>query len=167
MDIRSDVPLRGSAWDQAINSYKEIFEPRTQYMLFMLSLAVGIMYDKRIASPEGDNDAHSIARNIFRQHDHGRLDFYFEAAILTTTTEDLTEEQRLELAFGEKESGEFRKIDFLLEFANFGVTKLTEQIGVTKIETMENIKNFLAATVEGRNFDIDSLPLDDIEIEEM
>lgn len=46
MEIRTDVPLRGKAWDTAIQSYKGIFEPATQYMLFMLALSIGIMYDK-------------------------------------------------------------------------------------------------------------------------
>jgi hypothetical protein len=49
----------------------------------------------------------------------------------------------------------------LTQFANFGVTKLVELIGDTALESMENIKNFLAASVEGRNLDIDALP-DDI-----
>ena len=40
-----------------------------------------------------------------------------------------------------------------------------EQIGETPIESMENIKNFLVSTVEGRNLEIDALP-DDILLEE-
>ena len=67
------------------------------------------------------------------------------------------------MAFGDK--AEFKKIDFLTQFANFGVTKLVELIGDTPIESMENIKNFLFATVEGRNLDIDALP-DDILLSE-
>ena len=46
---------------------------------------------------------------------------------------------------------------------NFGVERLLEQTGGTAIETMENLKNFLTATVEGRNFDIDALDVDDLE----
>ena len=51
----------------------------------------------------------------------------------------------------------------MVEFANFGVERLLEQTGGTAIETMENLKNFLTATVEGRNFDIDALDVDDLE----
>ena len=90
------------------------------------------------------------------------MDFYFQAAILSTLTENLTEERRLELAFGEKP--DFNKIAFLLSFANFGVEKLVEQIGATPLESMENIKNFMVSTVEGRNFDINDLPIEDIDI---
>ena len=163
MEIRTDVPLRGKAWDTAIQSYKGIFEPATQYMLFMLALSIGIMYDKRIATPEGSEEFNnrSVPRNVINTYDRGKLDYYFQAAILTTTTEEFTEDRRLELAFGN--DPEFRKIDLMVEFANFGVERLLEQTGGTAIETMENLKNFLTATVEGRYFDIDALDVDDLE----
>lgn len=83
--------------------------------------------------------------------------------ILSTTTEQYSEEERLDLAFGEKT--EFKKIDFLTQFANFGVVKLVELIGDSTVETMDNIKNFLVQTVEGRNLDIDVLP-DELLLEE-
>ena len=72
----------------------------------------------------------------------------------------MSEDERLELAFGT--DTEYRKIDLLVEFANFGVTKILEQVGSTQLETMENLKNFLIATVEGRNFDIDALSDEDL-----
>ena len=118
------------------------------------------MYDQRIEKPSEDNEEpKSVPRNVLRNNDNGKLDFIFQAAILSTTTEHLTEEERLEWAFGEKT--DFKKVDFLTQFANFGITKLVELIGDTPIESMENIKNFLVSTVEGRNLDIDTLP-DDI-----
>ena len=129
-------------------------------MLYILAMTIGIMYDQRIEKPSEDNEEpKSVPRNVLRNNDNGKLDFIFQAAILSTTTEHLTEEERLELAFGEKT--EFKKVDFLTQFANFGITKLVELIGDTPIESMENIKNFLVSTVEGRNLDIDALP-DDI-----
>ena len=39
MELKGDIPLKGVAWDTAITNYSGIFEPRTQYMLFVLSLA--------------------------------------------------------------------------------------------------------------------------------
>ena len=162
MEITTDVALRGTAWDQAIDALAPLFKPRSQYSIFMLSLSIGIMYDRRIVSDE--DYRHSVPRNVIQNNDNGKLDFMFQAAILSTTTESFTEDQRLELAFGEKT--DFKKIDFLTQFANFGVTKLVEHIGSSPIESMENIKNFLAATVEGNNFDIDVLP-DDLLTEEI
>lgn len=163
MELRTDIPLRGIAWDSAINGYTGIFEPTTQYTLFMLALAIGIMYDKRISSLEGSKEysSRSVPRNVVTNNDHGKLDFYFQAAILTTATEDFDEERRLELAFGD--DSEYRKIDLLVEFANFGVTKLLDKIGGTALETMENLKNFLTATVQGHNFEIDALTEEDLE----
>lgn len=161
MEITTDIALRSTAWDQAIDALSPLFKPRSQYSIYMLALSIGIMYDRRIASDE--DYRHSVPRNVLQNNDNGKLDFMFQAAILSTTTESFTEDQRLELAFGEKT--DFKKIDFLTQFANFGVTKLVEHIGSSNVESMENIKNFLAATVEGNNFDIDALP-DDLLTEE-
>ena len=162
MEITTDSALRSTAWDQAIDALSPLFKPRSQYSIYMLALSIGIMYDRRIASDE--DYRHSVPRNVLQNNDNGKLDFMFQAAILSTTTESFTEDERLELAFGEKT--DFKKIDFLTQFANFGVTKLVEHIGASPIESMENIKNFLAATVEGNNFDIDALP-DDLLTEEI
>ncbi|MDD7042508.1 MAG: hypothetical protein PUI40_11250 [Oscillospiraceae bacterium] len=167
MEITTDVSLKGTAWSTAIEKLAPIFKTRTNFSIFMFSLAIGVMYDKRIEKPEGsDDDAKSppsVPRNVIQNNDNGRLDFIFQAAILSTTTEAFEEKDRLELAFGER--SDFKKIDFLTQFANFGVTKLVELVGDTTLESMENIKNFAASTVEGRNLDIDDLP-DEILIDE-
>ena len=161
MEITSDINLKGTAWNTAIENLGNIFKTRTNYMIYMLSLSIGIMYDKReekLPIEEGE-EVRSVPRNVIRNNDNGKLDFMFQAAILSTSTGEFSEEERLDLAFGEK--SDFKKIDFLTQFANFGVTKLAEHIGNTTLESMENIKNFLVSTVEGRNLEIDALP-DDI-----
>ena len=130
----------------------------------MLALTIGVMYDHRVEKPEENGeDIRNVPRNVLQNNDNGKLDFIFQAAILSTTTEQFSEEERLELAFGEKT--EFKKLEFLTQFANFGVIKLVELIGDSTVETMDNIKNFLVQTVEGRNSNIDSLP-DDLLLEE-
>ena len=165
MELTTDIYLRGTAWNKAIEYLSDIFAPRTNYMVYMLSLAIGIMYDERIEMLAEDNDGvKSVPRNVLHNNDNGKLDFMFQAAILSTTTEKLSEDERLELAFGEK--NEFNKIGFLTQFANFGVTKLVELIGDNTVESMVQIKNFLFSTVEGRNLEIDSLP-DDLLLEEI
>lgn len=159
MELTKDVILRGTAWAKAADNLSGIFKTRLHYMLFMLSISIGIMYDKRIEKlEENGEEPKSIGRNVFVNNDNGKLDFMFQAAILSTTTQEFSEEERLDLAFGEKT--EFNKMGFLIEFANFGVTKLVELIADTPLETMENIKNFLVSTVEGRNLDVDGLPDD-------
>jgi hypothetical protein len=90
-------------------------------------------------------------------NDNGKLGFMFQAAVLSTMTEDFDEDYRLSLAFGEVE---YDKLSFLTSFANFGITKLVELIGESDLESMENIKNFLVSTVEGKNYDLYDLPDD-------
>lgn len=159
MELTRDVILHGTAWTKAAENLSEIFKTRPHYMLFMLSVAIGIMYDKRIERlEENGEEAKTIGRNVFVNNDNGKLDFMFQAAILSTTTLEMGEEERLDLAFGEKT--EFNKMGLLIEFANFGITKLVELIGDTPVETMESIKNFLIASAEGRNFDVEDLPDD-------
>jgi len=160
MELTTDILLRGTAWNKAIEGLSSIFSTRTHYSIYMLSISIGIMYDKRIEKPiEEGEDSKSVPRNVLRNNDNGKLDFFFQAAILSTATESMTEDERLEIAFGDK--NDFNKIAFLTQFANFGITRLVELIGDSDIVTMDNIKNFLTSTVEGRNFEIDELP-DDI-----
>ncbi len=164
MELTTDVSLRGTAWNRAIDTLSPIFKTRTNYSLYMLALTIGVMYDRRVEKPEENGeDIRNVPRNVLQNNDNGKLDFIFQAAILSTTTEQFSEEERLDLAFGEKT--EFKKLEFLTQFANFGVVKLVELIGDSTVETMDNIKNFLVQTVEGRNLDIDALP-DDLLLEE-
>lgn len=164
MDFRSDIVLRGIAWDKTITSLKNIFLSRPNYNVYLISMAIGIMYDKRIDKLDvtDENNQYTVPRNVLTtQNMDGRIDFMFQAAILTSQTIDYDEDKRLELAFGENNDS-FRKIDFLTEFANFGATKLAEKVGSSDLESMENIKNFLVSTLEGRNFDIDALSDEDL-----
>lgn len=164
MVIKSDIFLRGDSWNNVIDSMKNIFSERTHYSIFMLALSIGIMYDKRLDKLTCSTDEYrSVPRNIIGNNDNGRLDLYFQSAVLSTRTEAFSEERRLELAFADEV--EFNKIEFLTEFANFGTTKLEELIGKNDLETMNNLKSFCTSSVEGRNFEIDALPDDFIEFE--
>lgn len=164
MDFRSDIMLRGTAWNKTINSLSSIFSSRPKYNIYLLSLSIGIMYDKRIDKLEEseEDEEYSVPRNVLNtQSSDGRLDFMYQSAILTSQTVDYDEDARLEMAFGDTTESS-KKISFLTEFANFGVTKLEELIGTSNLESMENIKNFLVSTLEGRNFDIDALSEEDL-----
>lgn len=164
MELTTDVLLRGPIWSRTIDELDPIFKTRTNYSIYMLCISIGIMYDQRIEKFEDDgNEPRSVPRNVIQNHDNGKMDFMFQAAILSTKTETYTEEERLEIAFGE--GTEFNKLAFLTQFANYGVTILNERIGETPIESMDNIKCFLTSTVEGNNFDINSIP-DDIWLED-
>lgn len=164
MDFRSDVILKGTAWDKTIRKLSSIFSSRPYFNIYLLSMAIGIMYDKRIEKLEEseDSEAYNVPRTVLiKQNMDGRIDFMYQAAILTSQTVDYDEDQRLEMAFGDNVEG-VKKIDFLTEFANFGASKLAEKVGSSDLESMENIKNFLVSTLEGRNFDIDALTDEDL-----
>lgn len=164
MELTTDVLLKGPNWSRVIDELAPIFKTRTNYSIYMLCISIGIMYDQRIEKFEEDeNEPRTVPRNVMQNNDGGKLDFMFQAAILSTKTEQYTEEERLELAFGE--GTDFNKLAFLTQFANYGVLKLEEQIGETPLESMENIKSFLVSTVEGNNFDINEIP-DDIWLED-
>jgi len=164
MEFRSDIVLKGAAWDQIIKKFNKIFSTRTKFSIYLLSLAIGIMYDQRIEKLEEseESDTYNVPRTVLiKQNMDGRIDFMFQAAILTSQTVDFNEDKRLELAFGDNNDS-YKKMEFLTEFANFGATKLAEKVGNSDLESMENIKNFLVSTLEGRNFDIDGLSDEDL-----
>ena len=76
MEITNDIQLKGTAWNKAISDLGDIFVTRTHYSLFMLSLSIGIMYDKRIEIPaENGEDVKTVPRNVLNNHDNGKLDF--------------------------------------------------------------------------------------------
>lgn len=163
MEITSDIKLKGNEWAKVIECYKDIFQTRTHYQLFILCVAIGIMYDQRIANPICDADEEKLVpRNVLQNNDNGILDYMFQAAVLTTKTMQIEEEERLQHAFGD--NVEINKISFLLEFSNYGAHILTRHIGSSVLETMDNLKDFLASSVEGRNFDINGLE-DDVILE--
>ena len=183
MELTKDVLLKGPIWERAIDELAPIFKTRTNYSMYILCISIGIMYDKRIGNfEEGyldfinnneeeaeEKNPRSVPRNVMQNNDNGKMDFMFQAAILSTKTESLSEDERLQLAFGDEKDNDEKKFDklaFLTEFANFGVTKLVEQIGDTLLETMENIKGFMCSTVEGNNFDINDIP-DDVWLDDM
>lgn len=169
MELTTDVLLKGKIWARTIDEMTPIFKTRTNYNIFLLCIAIGIMYDQRIEKFDDDGiEARNVPRNVMQNRDNGRMDFMFQAAILSTKTIECSEDKRLDLAFGDKEENEkfnelgfSTQLDLLTQFANFGVTKLEEQIGDSVVETMDNIKTFLTSTIEGNNFDINGIP-DDI-----
>ena len=63
---------------------------------------VGVMVGAgtRDEKPEENGEEYkSIGRNVFYNNDNGKMDYMFQAAVLSTTTEQFTEDERLELAF--------------------------------------------------------------------
>ena len=156
MVINTDIILRGSVWREAAEHYTRIFKERTNYDVFLLSTSIGVVYDRRKETVDDESGQEiSIPRSVF----NGRTDTIeklLQTAVLSSGTVNFSDEDRMKIAFSEEE-GDFNRIQFLVEYANFGVEKLNSLVGVDDIETMENLKNFIVGTAEGSNFEISAL----------
>ncbi len=169
MELKSDIVLKGEIWNKVNQNYvKKFFE--TQWGLFKVCLSVGILYDKRAEDEKGSEaeDGINIPRTMFNRYG-SEMQFFFQSAILTTNTIELSEKDRLYLAFSEEISEEemsdedaevitkgvsqealnFDKIDFLKGFANYGASKLVECISTNESEMMENVMDFLNKSYNG------------------
>lgn len=164
MVIASDIILRGSIWKQVADGYSNIFKERTHYDVFLMSVAIGVVYDKRKETvDDGSGVDISIPRNVFNGKSEP-FDTLFQSAVLSTTTETFDDDTRLKIAFAPDERSEsINRIQFLTQFANFGVEKLLELKGIDDIDTMEQLLNFIITTSEGSNFEINELKDEDVE----
>lgn len=173
MEITSDVILKGSDWRKALDTLAPFFPQALQpnYSIYVISMSIGIMYDKQAESAGEENDLDkesraSVPRTVLHPHNTD-LDFLFQSAILASSLVSYNEEQRMDLAFNPSCEIKINRLEFLTKFANFGVSKLLEQISDEPTDTMERIKRFLASTVEGYNYEIDSISEEDIEIDDI
>ncbi len=160
--ITKDISLKGDNWFQIREKlYKKLFE--TLYQLYVLCASIGIMYDN-VNSTDDEDEVGTIPRNVL-QNNIEELELLFQTAIITTKVVDFTEDERLELAFDDTtKNQDFDKIGFLTRFANYGAKVLAEKLGDDEIECMENIKDLLISTVNGYNFDINPLDLEEFGI---
>lgn len=173
MEITTDVVLKGSNWRKALEAFAVFFPQSLQpnYSLYAISMAIGIMYDKQldIAGEENDLEKENrlyVPRTVLHPHNTD-LDFLFQTAILTSKLVDFTNEQRMDLAFNPSCDILFNKFDFLTKFANFGIGRLFQEASDDPIETMENVKKFIASSVEGYNYDINAISDEDLNIEDL
>ena len=173
MEIVTDITLKGSNWRKALDAFAKFFPQQLQpnYSLYAIGISIGIAYDKQLDIAGEENDVEkenrpSVPRTVLHQH-NSDLDFLFQTAILTSKLVDFDELDRMKLAFASDCNIKFNKFEFLTKFANFGVTKLYEKLSTDPIETMENIKNFLAQSIEGYNYELDEIDDSLIDVEDL
>ena len=173
MEITTDIILKGSEWRRALLAFTPFLPQSSQpnYSLYAISIAIGIMYDKQLDSAGEENDADrenraSVPRVVLHAHNTD-LDFLFQTAILTSKLVDFSDKDRMKLAFSPNCDIKFNKFEFLTKFANFGIGRLLQEASDDPIETMENIKRFIASSVEGYNYDINSIDEDDLSVEDL
>ncbi len=173
MEITGDVILKGSSWRKALEAFSVFFPQSLQpnYSIYAISMAIGIMYDKQqdLAGDENDLDKEnrpSVPRTVLHPHNTD-LDFLFQTAILTSKLVDFDRKDRMQLAFNPSCEIKFNKFEFLTKFANFGVERLLQEASDDPIEMMENVKKFIASSVEGYNYDINSITDEALNIDDL
>ncbi|MBQ4633982.1 MAG: hypothetical protein IJB71_01390 [Bacilli bacterium] len=171
MEIRSDIVLKGTIWRKTFEKFQYFWPQSSQpiYNLYALSITIGIMYDQQIDVLDVENDYDqplNVPRTVLQPH-NSDLDFMFQTAILTSKLVNYSDQERLKLAFDTKCDIAFNRFEFLTKFANFGVTKLLEISCDEPVEMMENLKKFMASSVEGYNYEINEIPDEDIELDSL
>lgn len=161
--ITVDISLKGEDWEKLISQlYKRVFA--TMYNMYVLCASIGIMYDKQISFDKDIEEVGTIPRTV-QQNNKEELEILFQTAILTTDLVEFNEDTRLEMAFGDSNPVDgFNPIHFLTQFANYGANVLAEKLGDDVLESMENIKDLLSATIAGLNFDINPIDIDELGI---
>lgn len=137
MILSSDLEMRHPLWERAdnelcANNEFGIFNRLVD--VYVLACAIGIKEDKVISDNEIDNPLESpktIGRNTHRENLDIRdmLDFMLQNALIHTKTINLDEDERLKLAFNpDYTNKKIRAAEFLTGFANYGITKIFENI---------------------------------------
>lgn len=160
MELKTDAILRGPIWAEILERLvTKVF--KTYWDVYALSIAIGIMYDSQIESedmvPDGyEADPKSVPRTVLgHSQNKALLELMLQSAMITTKHLNYTEDERLEIAFG-NEKGEtkdkkydFNPISFLTKYANYGASKIKEVIEDTDdIEMLEALMTFLNTTYE-------------------
>lgn len=170
MELTTDASLKGPIWAETLDKLRgTVFE--TYWDVYALCISIGMMYDCQIESdamvPAGyDAEPRSVPRNMLgHAQNKALLEFMLQTALVTTKHLDLSEEERLEFAFGSDKKLDFNPVAFLTKYANYGVTKVNEVISEAEdVELLEQLMTFLNSTYEaGVGVLDDDVDLDDDE----
>lgn len=190
MEIKSDLICKGPDWYKVGHGYGYNDNPKfftTFWAIFKLCIAIGILYDKQIDDLKdySDEEKMSLPRTMFNRNSE-EMKFFFQAAILSSNCVNLSERDRLYLAFSEDisedeleeddyellvkgvsdEAISFDRVYFLKKFANYGVTRMAELLSEIDSETMENLAEFLVDSYNGETEELLRMKeVDDIIVE--
>lgn len=147
MQLSSDLEMFHPLWERADNelcSTNELGIFNRLVDVYVLACAIGIKEDKVINNDEIENPLSSpktIGRNTHRENLDIRdlLDFMLQNALLNTSTLNIDEDERLKLAFNpDYVHKKINAANFLTGFANYGITKIYENITSTSSLVVEN-----------------------------
>lgn len=137
MILSTDLEMRHPLWERAddeLCSSNELGIFNRLVDIYVLACAIGIKEDKIISESDIDNPLSSpktIGRNTHRENSDIRdlLDFMLQNALIHTKTLNIDDDERLKLAFNpDYTNKKIRAAEFLTGFANYGITKIFENI---------------------------------------
>jgi hypothetical protein len=137
MQLSSDLEMRHPLWaraDEELCSNNELGIFNRLVDVYVIACAIGIKEDAVIKDSEIDSPLSSpktIGRNTHRENQDVRdlLDFMLQNALIQTKTLNISEDERLELAFNpDYDNKKIRAAEFLTGFANYGITKIFENM---------------------------------------
>ncbi len=162
MNLNSDLILTHPLWDRAeteLIDTKHIFARLVD--IFVIACAIGIQSDKTITEFEQSNQARTIGRNtisnLANQDLRDLMDFMLQNAVLTSKTINLSNDDRIRLAFDPEYSlPKLSPAAFLIGFANYGISEIFNKIdsseNINNIVLVNELNNYLSS-LELKNFD--------------
>ena len=150
MNVTGDIILRHTLWTDAEDSLCKGFIFERLVDLFVVACAIGIKEDKYIENNMQDDDKpKSIGRNTYLVKNEDLttiITFLFQNAVLNSKTVSFDNDTRLRIAFDpdfpdERSKIQFSPTNFLVKFANYGVSKILEWKSDSDIEYIDRIKN--------------------------
>lgn len=156
--VTHDVVLQGEIWTETINklvigsSNKGKIFP-FYYSLFFLCAAIGINEDEIVEEFEpGQGDQKSIPRAA-QSNISSQINYFYETAVLSSKCLKLKDEERVKMAFSDKEINLSDRMQYLLKFANYGVTKIKECISEVDEDTIDKIIEMCEKLYKHREID--------------
>ena len=139
MKLTTDVLLKGDVWTTTLDKMVGKIFPY-QYDIYVLSISIGISNDRIVETlvQSEETPTRSIPRTMLYKN-ADVLSYLFETAILCTSCVDISEKERLEIAFNDENDMKFNKIDLLTKFANAGIEEIGKCISEVDEETITNI----------------------------
>ena len=154
MILTTDAILKGPIWAEVL---ERLVGPvfKTYWDVYALSISIGMMHDRQIEAekmvPDGyDAEPRSVPRTVLgHPHNKALLEFMLQAAMVTTKHLELTEDERLGIAFDAEQKPSFNPIVFLTKYANYGVTQIKDAIeDADGVELLVALMSLLNGTYE-------------------
>lgn len=174
MQLSSDLEMRNPLWERADNelcSNNELGIFNRLVDVYVLACAIGIKEDKVIYDTEIDNPLSTpktIGRNTHRENLDIRdlLDFMLQNALVHSQTINLDMDERLKLAFNpDYNNKKLRAADFLTGFANYGITKIFENLASrSSLVAVSELYNYFESIADSQYDELlKNITLEDIE----